>query len=171
MAGIEMVNFPAGAVIFKEGDAPNGVFFILEGGVEISRTEAGAKVPLARLGADSVFGEMALIDSQPRSATVTTVAPTECMKGTTENFAALMNNVDADVRNAMKSIVTVIRDKNKMRKAQMSPTDIATLTAIKQKAAQVNQQIMTNAALLGKIKTLDPFLSGVFNSLIKLLVA
>jgi CRP/FNR family cyclic AMP-dependent transcriptional regulator len=171
MAGIETANFPAGAVIFKEGDKPDGVYFILSGGVEISRNEAGQKVSLAKLGPDAVFGEMALIDSQPRSATVTTIAPTECMKGTADNFAILLSKVDPAVRNAMQQIVTVIRAKNKTRKAQMSPADVAMLNSLKQQAAQIKQQMLSNPAVAEKMKTLDPFVSGVFNSLLRLLLA
>jgi CRP/FNR family cyclic AMP-dependent transcriptional regulator len=171
MAGIETANFPAGAVIFKEGDKPDGVYFVLSGGVEISRTEGGHKVALAKLGPDAVFGEMALIDSQPRSATVTTIAPTECMKGTSENFAVLLSKVDPVIKNAMQQIVTVIRAKNKTRKAQMSPADVAMLNSLKQQAAQIRQQIVGNPAVAEKMKTLDPFVGGVVNSLLRLLVA
>ncbi|MCE3233723.1 MAG: cyclic nucleotide-binding protein [Rickettsiaceae bacterium] len=171
MSGIETVSFPAGAVIFKENEKPDGVYFILSGGVEISRSEAGQKISLARLGPDAVFGEMALIDSQPRSATVTTIAPTECMKGTADNFAILLSNVDPVIRNAMQQIVTIIRAKNKTRKTKMTPNDTAMLNSLKAQAMQIRQQLLSNTVLIEKLKTLDPFLNGVFNSLLKLLVA
>ncbi|PIR37842.1 MAG: hypothetical protein COV35_07900 [Alphaproteobacteria bacterium CG11_big_fil_rev_8_21_14_0_20_39_49] len=170
MSGIETVKFPAGAVVFKEGDNPDGVYFILSGGVEISKTVGNAKVSLAKLGADAVFGEMALIDSNPRSATVTTVAATECMKGTSDNFKALVAKIDVEVKRQMEELVTMIRDKNKLQKPQMTPQDTAALNALKQKAQQKKVQIMSNQALLGKVGSLDPFMNGVFNSLLRLLV-
>lgn len=171
MAGIETANFPPGKLIFKEGDKPDGVYFVLAGSVEVSRMENGIKVVLAKLGPDAVFGEMALIDNQPRSATVTSTANTECMKGTSENFSALIQRLDPQVKAVMQQIVTIIRDKNKLQKAQMTPADVAQLNGLKQKAEQLKQQVLTNAALLEKIKTLDPFLNGIFNSLLKLLLA
>ena len=171
MSEIETVNFPAGAIVFKEGDSPDGVYFILTGGVEISKNEGGVKVSLAKLGPDAVFGEMALIDSNPRSATVMTVAATGCMKGTTDNFKALVEKLDAEVKKSMEELVTMIRDKNKLHKPQMSPQDTAALNALKQKAAQKKAQIMANQGLLTKIGALDPFLNGVFNSLLRLLVS
>ena len=170
MSGIETVKFPAGTVIFKEGDSPDGVYFILSGGVEISQNEGGVKISLAKLGPDAVFGEMALIDSNPRSASVMAVAQTECMKGTTNNFKALMTKVDPEVKKNMEELVTLIRDKNKLHKPQMSPQDTAALNALKQRAAQKKAQIMANQGLLSKIGALDPFLNGVFNSLLRLLV-
>lgn len=171
MSAIENVKFPAGAVIFKEGDKPDGVYFVISGGVEIAHTSAGAKAVLAKLGANAVFGEMALIDNQPRSATVTTIAPTECMKGTTDNFNALMASIDNDVKMVMQNMVAVIRSKNKTKKPNMSPAETAAMTALNQKAAQINQQVNTNAALQAKIKQLNPFVNGVFNSLLRLLVS
>jgi CRP-like cAMP-binding protein len=171
MSGIENVKFPAGSVVFKEGDQPDGVYFILSGGVEISKTEGGVKVSLAKLGPDAVFGEMALIDSNPRSATVMTLAETECMKGTTDNFKSLLTNLDPEVKKNMEELVTLIRDKNKLHKTNMSPQDTAALTALKQKAQQKKSQIMGNQSLLSKIGALDPFLNGVFNSLLRLLVS
>lgn len=171
MSGIETANFPAGAVVFKEGDQPDGVYFIMNGGVEVSRNEAGVKIQLAQLGADAVFGEMALIDSQPRSATVMTIAATECMKGTTENFASLLSSLDPAVKGVMQQIVSVIREKNKTKKGQQAPNDVAMANAFKEKGEALRAQIMQNAPLIEKIKSLDPFLNGVFNSLLRLLVS
>jgi len=170
MTAIETVKFPAGNVIFKEGDHPDGVYFILSGGVEISKTEGGAKVPLAKLGPDAVFGEMALIDSRPRSATVISLAPTECMKGTSSNFKALMSNMDAEIKKSMEQIVSLIREKNNLRKPNMNPQETAAFNALKQRAEQTKAQIMANQGLLAKIGGLDPFMNGVFNSLLRLLM-
>ena len=165
---METVNFAPNAVIFKEGDKPDGVYLVISGNVEISRMEAGAKVPLAHIGADKVFGEMALIDNNPRSATAIALAPTQCMKGSPENFAALMNKVDPAVKNALMQISNVIREKNKMKKTQLNQNDVAVINSLKQKSEQLKHQIMTNQPLLDKIRKLDPFINGVFNGLLQL---
>jgi CRP/FNR family cyclic AMP-dependent transcriptional regulator len=65
-------SFGSGAPIFREGDPGDCMFVILEGTVEIHSN--GAVVD--RLGAGEIFGEMALIDSRPRSAAA--IAATEC---------------------------------------------------------------------------------------------
>ncbi|MFO1183347.1 MAG: Crp/Fnr family transcriptional regulator [Bauldia sp.] len=58
-------TFPAGTTVFSEGERADHVFVVREGRVTI---EHGGRV-LDRLGPGDIFGEMALIDSTPRSAT------------------------------------------------------------------------------------------------------
>ncbi len=62
----------AGQVIFQQGDVGDGVYVVEEGGVEISTmiSDEESRV-LSSLGAGTFFGEMAVLDGQPRSATAT----------------------------------------------------------------------------------------------------
>ena len=63
---------PAGSVLFRKGDM-GGAMYLIEGGrVRIHvRDEDGDEVTLAELAAGDFFGEMALLDGKPRSATAT----------------------------------------------------------------------------------------------------
>lgn len=63
-------NHPPDHVIFAEGDPGTEVFFIVEGRVEV--TLSNGRV-LCQLGPGDVFGEMALFNEAPRSASVTTL--------------------------------------------------------------------------------------------------
>jgi CRP/FNR family transcriptional regulator, cyclic AMP receptor protein len=65
-------SFKRGDTIFKSGDPGDCMFAVVEGAVEIDL--AGTVVE--RIGPGGVFGEMALIDGQPRSATA--VAAVDC---------------------------------------------------------------------------------------------
>jgi CRP/FNR family transcriptional regulator, cyclic AMP receptor protein len=67
------VEVPAGTAIFREGDAGEEMYGIVGGQVELS----SGGVLLRTLGPDDVFGEMALVDRTPRSATA--VALTDCV--------------------------------------------------------------------------------------------
>jgi CRP-like cAMP-binding protein len=62
-------GYPAGHVLFQEGDAGDRLYVIVEGKTRISRRVPGmGEEALAVLGPGSSFGEMALIDDVPRSA-------------------------------------------------------------------------------------------------------
>lgn len=84
--------FDPGTVIFREGDPANGMYFITEGSVEVTREHAGKKITLAVLGPHEFFGEMALITREPRAATVTALTPTRLLPVTREEFIAKINS-------------------------------------------------------------------------------
>jgi CRP-like cAMP-binding protein len=63
--------YPDGTVLFREGDPGDNMFIIQEGQVEISSSAAGTQAVISTLGKGDFFGEMALLDSQPRCATAT----------------------------------------------------------------------------------------------------
>ena len=60
----------ADQVIFREGDLGDRLYLLLEGKIAVRREKNGETVTLAELGAGEVFGELALIDAEERSATV-----------------------------------------------------------------------------------------------------
>src|SRR5271165_4774360 len=64
---------PGGQVIFELGSEGAEMFGVVEGEVEV-RTASGATV---RIGPDGTFGEMAVIDHSPRSATAVAVVDTK----------------------------------------------------------------------------------------------
>jgi signal transduction histidine kinase len=68
----QVQSFPAAEIIFKEGDAGNGVYVVGDGLVQISAiVHQEERRVLSRIGPGDFFGEMAVLDSGPRSATAT----------------------------------------------------------------------------------------------------
>src|SRR5208283_5697653 len=67
----------AGCEIFKEGDPGDGVYFVKDGLVEISSVVGTGRRTLSQLGPGEVFGEMAVIEHRPRSATATAARDTD----------------------------------------------------------------------------------------------
>ena len=78
--------FQPGQMIFREGDTTQEAYRILRGRVEISIAGEGKSVILAQLGEGDIFGEMAMVDERPRSASAQALEVTECEVLTAENF-------------------------------------------------------------------------------------
>jgi CRP/FNR family cyclic AMP-dependent transcriptional regulator len=71
-------RFEPGDVIFQEGERTMEAYRILRGKVEITISSATKPTILAQLGPGDIFGEMAMVDERPRSATARCVETTEC---------------------------------------------------------------------------------------------
>jgi signal transduction histidine kinase len=71
-------HFAAGCEIFHEDDPGDGVYFVKDGLVEISSlVGAGVRRAFSQFGPGEIFGEMAMIEHRPRSATATAVRDTD----------------------------------------------------------------------------------------------
>jgi len=68
------LDIPKKNIVFQEFDLGDSMYVILSGEVKVSTYSAdGREVVLALLGVGSFFGELSLLDAEPRSATVTTM--------------------------------------------------------------------------------------------------
>jgi len=72
---VEDLDFPSGKELCREGQSGGDFFIILSGSAVVTR--AGREIN--RLGPDDFFGEIALLDHGPRTATVVTTSPTRCL--------------------------------------------------------------------------------------------
>jgi CRP/FNR family cyclic AMP-dependent transcriptional regulator len=66
----QVESFRDGEIVVREGDLSREMFVIQRGSVEVTKLTDAGEVALATLGRGNFFGEMSLLDSQPRSATV-----------------------------------------------------------------------------------------------------
>ena len=70
-------NYAAGSVIVREGEPGDRVFFVRSGGVRVVKETGGEPVvQLAEFGPGDFFGEMSLVESVVRSASVIATMPT-----------------------------------------------------------------------------------------------
>src|SRR4051812_47052088 len=80
--------FPAGRAVAEEGTPGGRFFFILDGTASVT---AGGRT-VATLHAGDYFGEMSLLDEQPRSATVTATTPLRTLTLASFNFADVLEH-------------------------------------------------------------------------------
>ena len=74
---VHLLRLETGDVIFREGDLGESLYLVGEGSVKISKSgRGGEQETLGFVQSGNFFGEMALLDRQPRSAMATAVEPT-----------------------------------------------------------------------------------------------
>jgi cAMP-dependent protein kinase regulator len=71
----EPVRLPEGSVLFREGDTGDAFFVVLDGTADVRKGKADRRVN--SLGPGAYFGEMALLDAAPRSATIVAASELE----------------------------------------------------------------------------------------------
>ena len=85
------VVYEKGEIICREGNPGDCMYIIQSGAVEISRQKGSQEVVVAMLEQGDFFGEMALLDQQPRSATVKTMSRTRLLPLTRDSFLGRAN--------------------------------------------------------------------------------
>jgi uncharacterized protein YhbP (UPF0306 family) len=70
IATLQSVEVPAGQEIVKQGNPADKFFIVIDGEAEVVREEQGAERQLATLTPGALYGEVAIMRDQPRSATV-----------------------------------------------------------------------------------------------------
>ena len=72
---IDELNLSAGETLFNAGEPGESLYVVRSGEVELFiKDTAGQRIPLAMVGAGEVFGELALLDRSPRTATAIAMA-------------------------------------------------------------------------------------------------
>lgn len=84
---VETVELKQDEVLFNKGDVGEAVYILQDGWVKIVNVDQdGSEVVLNQVGPGAVFGEMALIDNEPRSAGVIALHDTQLLKLSREEF-------------------------------------------------------------------------------------
>jgi CRP/FNR family cyclic AMP-dependent transcriptional regulator len=104
----DVVNVAAGRDIVKQGEIGHEFFLIASGSATVKRN--GRKV--ATLGTGDYFGEMALLDRGPRSATVTAAEDCELVVLGQREFTAILDQVPVVAHKLLVAMARRLRDED-----------------------------------------------------------
>ena len=104
-AGSPPVTFAADDVIFGEGDPGDKMYVVRSGEVQIEQDG----IVVETLGQDGIFGEMALIDGMPRSATARAKTEAELIPITERTFLFLVHETPFFALAVMRTLAERLR--------------------------------------------------------------
>jgi CRP-like cAMP-binding protein len=99
---------PAGSTLFREGEDANAMYVVISGEVEVlKKSKRNVEARVAVLGPGDWFGEMSIVDIQPRSATVRALAPSRLLRVSSADLDALYRH---DLRSYAIIILNLARE-------------------------------------------------------------
>ena len=107
-AGAPVREFKAGEVIFREGDPASEFFVIRSGKVDVRLGNRS----LGTLSDHDIFGEMALIDAAPRSATAIAATDVKIVPVGEKQFLFLVSRTPHFALNVMRTLARRLRTQN-----------------------------------------------------------
>ena len=118
-------QFTKNETIVRQGEMGLGLYIIARGRVKVDREQGGARTQVAELGPEQFFGDMALLDNKPRSATVTGIEDAECLLLTRDSFVKLMNKYPEIPIRMAKVLAERLREANEKIVAAGPPATAA----------------------------------------------
>lgn len=105
-------DVPAGTVLFEEGQLGTDMFIIVRGEIEIRRDVAHAERVLAVLPAGEFFGEMAILNGRPRSATAVVRSDARLLVIDATTFEAMLRARPEIAMRMIKALAARLADAN-----------------------------------------------------------
>ena len=123
-------QFPAGTVLFREGDRGEEMYILQSGKVKISKKIRGVEKTLATLVKGEFFGEMAILNDKPRSASAETLEASDMLVIDRKTFETLLrSNVEIAIR-FIKRLADRLRETNEQMESLMIRDNTSRLVSI-----------------------------------------
>ena len=103
--GLKREIIPAQSLVFRSGDAGDAAYVIESGTVEVLAGPADALRPVAVLAQGAMFGEVALLDRQSRTATVRTLEPTTLVRIDRAHVEELLSRSDPVIQYLLRLLL------------------------------------------------------------------
>jgi CRP-like cAMP-binding protein len=96
LSTVVLRRLPGNSLVIREGEPGTSFFFVASGEVSVFATDAlGRHTERARLHENSIFGEMALLSAQPRSASVRSIGEVDLLEFGRQSLASIADEVTA----------------------------------------------------------------------------
>jgi signal transduction histidine kinase len=137
-------HFAAGEVIFHEGAEGDSMFLVWSGRVAIVKGDLESPVILAYRIAGEIFGEMALLENQPRSASIVALEDTRLLELSRSRFEQLLGEQPAISRSIMEVLsarlrhMTTVRSTGELSEKRLSQ-QVSVLESEKQRLEELQR--------------------------------
>ncbi len=105
----DVIKIKAGSTLFRQGDHADVAYFVISGRVEVSVVKQGERKVLDVVSANTIIGEMGLIDPAPRMATATAIEPTEYRIITANALTKLVSSAPTLAVHILRSLIRTAR--------------------------------------------------------------
>jgi CRP-like cAMP-binding protein len=105
----DRVSYGTGEKIFSEGDGASCAYIVEKGSVEVSVERDGETFVFSTIGGGGIFGELALIDNEPRMASARAIEPCTLVVVSRTLFNEKIAKADPFIRGLLSILTTNVR--------------------------------------------------------------
>jgi CRP-like cAMP-binding protein len=130
---MEKLTFSPNTLIFDEGDPGDYTYMVVKGAVAIQRTRDDVPQALAVLKKGDIFGEMALLDDNPRMAAALAIEDTDVLAMSRDEFYGRLESVDPVLKSIITFMISRVRrmtDEFMKQKSEMAQQGLADIPQI-----------------------------------------
>ena len=162
----ETVSIPAGELVLREGDPGDSLFVVLDGQLEVTKRQGRQDVLLAVYKPGQFFGEMALLEQAPRSASVRTLRESRLLVISQAAFQTLLSCSASAPLKILHIVTSRLRSTESMLIQNEKMAGLGTLAAglahelnnpaaaIRRSAAQLRDALAERERLAAQLSTL-----------------
>lgn len=159
---LQRFRFAPGVRIFVQGD-PGDLAFVVEGGrvaIRQRRTGSEPEIEIAQIGVGAMFGELALIDGLPRTASAVAIETTNCVAISPAQFEAHLAEASTELSQRLRMLLAFVRAvPARATWVEGKPPMIASAELV------AVHEAVTSGVKLAKIEAGTAFLRAVYETL------
>src|SRR5574341_56751 len=126
---VETVELAPGEQLFAEGDAGDRAYVVKEGQLEVLKAAAGRDVLIAVVKSGEIIGEQAVLENQPRNATIRARLPSRLLVISQEQLERLLVSSPSAARRMLQTMSARLRSTETLLRQSGKMAQLGTLSA------------------------------------------